>query len=108
MPLHEKTSARFRTTLKATRECFLVAQRYSWISEWSIKKDANRIAGITWNCFSRNSWSTKPEEEIHKALTKHGKSEEEFGLHIHEEHVTHTPLKGNVAAFLPLFKETTS
>ena len=25
---------------------------------------------------------------------------------MHEIHVTHTPLKGNTAAFLPLFKET--
>ena len=62
------------------------------------------MSGIAWNCFSRNSWSTRPEEERHKVLTKHRKSEE-VGLHIHEAHVTHTTLKGNMAAFLPLFKE---
>jgi hypothetical protein len=63
------------------------------------------MPGITWNFLNRNSWSTRPDKERHKVLTKYRKSEGEVGLHIHEAHVTHTTLKGNMAAFLPLFKE---
>jgi hypothetical protein len=76
MTLHEIIPTPLCTMLKATRECFLVAQGYSWMSEWNVEKDTNRMPGIAWNCFSsRNSWSTIPEEERHKILTKHGKSE---------------------------------
>ena len=64
------------------------------------------MPGIASSCFGRNSWSTRPDKERHKVLTKYRKSEGEVGLHIHEAHVTHTTLKGNMAAFLPFFKET--
>ena len=63
------------------------------------------MPGIASECFSRNSWSKELEEERHKVLTEHGKSECEVGLHMHEAHVTHTPIKGDIAAFLLLFKE---
>ena len=106
MTLHEIIPTPLCTMLKATRECFLVAQGYSWMSEWNVEKDTNRMPGIAWNCFSRNSWSTIPEEERQKVLTEHGKSEGVVGLHIHEVPVTYTPLKGNTAAFLPLFKDS--
>jgi hypothetical protein len=46
------------------------------------------MPGIAWNCFSRNSWSTRWEEERHKLLTEHGKSEGNVGFHIHETHIT--------------------
>jgi hypothetical protein len=59
------------------------------MSGWDVENDTNRMPGITWNCFSRNSWSARPEEEIHKVLTEHGKSEGEVGLHIHEAHYTY-------------------
>ena len=61
------------------------------------------MPGIASECFSRNSWSKELEEERHKVLTELGKSE--VGLHVLEAHVKHTPLKGNMTAFLPLFKE---
>ena len=48
---------------------------------------------------------TRSEEERHKVLTEHRKSEGEIGLHIQEVPVTHTPVKGTTEAFLPLFKE---